>query len=141
MSPLAHLPSPRPTRTDAPFWAGCEARKLLFPRCSGSGRWLHPSLPIAAPNEGKIEWTEAHGPALIFTYTRVYYAAHESVENVLPYDVIVVDFPDCGDVRLLSNLVGYEEQTVTIGAELRLVWDTSIDGLVVPRFKLKAFTR
>ncbi|MZR31495.1 hypothetical protein GQE98_12715 [Sneathiella sp. DP05] len=80
------------------------------------------------------------GPALIFTHTRVSYAAHESVEKLLPYDVIVVDFPDCGNVRLLSNLIGCEGETVTIGSALRLDWDTSFDGMVVPRFKLKTST-
>ncbi len=136
-SPLDALPDPRPGDLDAPFWQGCERHRLLFPRCSGTRRWLHPSLPLAGPEEGDVEWVEASGPALVFTHARVWYAAHESVTTALPYDVVVVRFPSCGDVRLLSNLIGCETEAVPIESPVRLVWGRTEGGRYVPRFALR----
>jgi len=128
------LPRPRPTPDDAPFWAACRERRLVFQRCAACGRFRHPPVPVCpACRSPAVTWTEAFGPARLYTFTEVHHAAHAAVRERLPYVVAVVEFPAMDGVRLVSNLV--DGTPPRIGAALELVWEDAGEGLFLPRFR------
>jgi len=127
------VPGPRPSELDAPFWNACRERRLVFQRCGDCGRWRHPPAPLCPSCQSLcIRWETAGHEARVYSVTRVHAAAHPSVATSLPYTLAVVEFPECGGVRLITNLAGPE--TPEIGARVALLWETA-EGMPVPRFR------
>lgn len=140
MSYLPALPSPQPTLDDEPFWANLALRRLTFQACGSCGRFRHPPVPLCPHCQSTvIEWREAPPRGRIFTFTEVCYAAHDAVAAALPYNVSVVEFPECGGVRLITNVIGPSEE-IAIGAEVELFWDEIEGQSPLPRFRLVGAT-
>jgi uncharacterized OB-fold protein len=59
------------------------------------------------------------------------------VADVLPYNVVLVEFPELPGVRLISNVVNASEQSLAIGDELELIWETGENDQLLPRFRKK----
>lgn len=134
----AELPAVRPTLDDQPFWQYCNQHSLRFQTCIDCGHVRHPPMPVCPRCHGsRHEWREAAGPMRVFTYTWVHHPAHPAVHDSLPYNVVVVQFSECGGVKLVSNVIDAHPDTLKIGAELDLVWETGAEGQELPRFRLK----
>ena len=74
---------------------------------------------------------------VIFSFTIVHHPAHVAMKTVVPYNIVVVDFPEYDHVRLVSNLIDVPAQEIRIGMEVILTWETAGNGMVVPRFTRK----
>jgi uncharacterized OB-fold protein len=74
-----------------------------------------------------------HG--VVFSFTIVHHPAHPGVADIVPYNVVVVDFPECGHARLVSNVVDATPEEIAIGMEVALVWETAGNGVLIPRFR------
>lgn len=129
------LPGPVPTLVDAGFWSACMERQLVFRHCRACDDWHHPPLPLCPRCQGTdLEWRPAEGPALLFTWTRAYLAMHPSVDGAVPYYIAVVEFPDCGHVRLLARLEHPGSGFPAIGSECVLDWIRAGDAQLMPAF-------
>lgn len=132
------LPAVRPTLDDREFWRHCNNKSLSFQACSDCGRYRHPPMPICPHcHSERSEWQPASGPMRVFTYTWVHHPAHPEVRDSLPYNVALVEFPACGGVRLVSNVVDARPQELRVGVELELLWEAGAEGQQLPRFRLK----
>lgn len=78
------------------------------------------------------------GPAVLFSWTRVHLAVHPSVADFLPYCIAVVEFPQCGNVRLIAWLDHQAASSPPIGEECELFWLVTDDGTPVPAFRIKS---
>lgn len=127
---------PEPNADDAPFWAACAARRLTFQRCAACGHVTHPPIG-ACPACQSLErgWVEAPPGARVFSFTWVHTAAHDSVAQSLPYNVVVVEFPALPGVRLISNVVDAARGDLAIGDAVTLVWEAAGDAMALPRFR------
>jgi uncharacterized OB-fold protein len=130
------VPLPEPSETTAPFWEHCNDRRLMFQGCADCGALTHPPLP-ACPKCQSLNrtWLDAPDEARVYSFTWVHTAAHESVAAVLPYNVVVVEFPKMPGVRLVSNVVDVERDELRIGEVVRLTWDEGPEGHWRPRFR------
>jgi uncharacterized OB-fold protein len=127
---------PEPNVDDAPFWANCAARRLAFQRCSACERVTHPPIGVCpACQSFERTWIDAPSDARVFSFTWVHTAAHESVAQSLPYNVVVVEFPALPGVRLISNVIDVAPGALAIGDRLTLVWESVGDGVSLPRFR------
>jgi uncharacterized OB-fold protein len=70
----------------------------------------------------------------VYSYTIIHHAVVPLMRDALPYVVAVVELPDAGGVRIVSNLVDMEPAEVEVGMPVRLVWDDVAEGVAVPRF-------
>jgi uncharacterized OB-fold protein len=59
------------------------------------------------------------------------------MKALVPYNIVVVDFPTYDHVRLVSNLLDVLPQEIRIGMEVVLAWETAGNDMVVPRFRRK----
>lgn len=132
----ADLPAPTPDEDDAPFWAHCNERRLMFQQCPRCRTLVHPPLPVC-PGCQSLEraWVEAPAQAQLFSFTWVQTAAHESVKLCLPYNVAIVEFPDMPAVRLISNVIDVERGALRVGDRLALAWEQGWQGQMLPRFR------
>lgn len=128
---------PTPTAEDAPFWAFCRQGVLKFQRCTRCASVRHPPGPRCPKcRSDESEWCDA-GPARLFSYTMIHKPRPE-LEAPDPYIIAIVEFPECGSVRLISNVVDApEREQLRIGAPLELVWEKAENGVPLPRFKMK----
>jgi uncharacterized OB-fold protein len=82
-----------------------------------------------------LEWVRAPETGVVFSFTIVHHPAHPAVAPSIPYNIVIVDFPECGHARLVSNLINAAPEEVRIGMNVALVWESAGNGLLVPRFK------
>lgn len=132
-----HDVAPVPNADDAGFWAHCAERRLMFQRCADCATVTHPPIGVCPHCQSlRRGWVEAPAEARVYGYTWVHTAVHESVKRALPYNVAVIEFPALPGVRLISNVVDAEHETLRIGATLTLGWEAIGGGFVLPRFRL-----
>jgi hypothetical protein len=81
-----------------------------------------------------VEWVELPGTGVIFTFTVTRKALLPALAELVPYITVVVDIDDAPGVRLVSQLVGQDPDTVSIGQKVEVVWDDVRPGVTVPRF-------
>jgi uncharacterized OB-fold protein len=114
---------------------------VTFQCCNDCGEVIHPPLPACPAcqslNRG---WKEAPAGVRVFTFTWAHSAAHESVAEVLPYNITVVEFSGMPGVRLVTNVVDAAPGVLSIGDPVTLVWEDGPDGQMLPRFR-KAIAR
>jgi uncharacterized OB-fold protein len=60
------------------------------------------------------------------------------MKAVVPYNIVVVDFPVYDHVRVVSNLIDVPPQEIRIGMEVVLAWEPAGNSLLVPRFRRKS---
>ena len=126
---------PDPNADDAPFWAHCAAHRLTFQRCAQCGHVVHPPIGVCpACQSFEREWIAAPSDATVFSFTWVHTAAHDAVAGAVPYNVVVVEFPDLPGVRLISNVIDAAPGTLAIGDPLTLVWE-AVGEFALPRFR------
>ena len=138
---MAYLPeipeTLAPNDDDAPFWAHCNERRLMFQHCPHCATLTHPPLAVCPGcQSGDRAWTEAPARAEVFSYTWIHTAAHEAVTPKLPYNVAVVSFPDLPGVRLVSNVIDATVEQLAVGDAVELVWEPGWQGQLLPRFRL-----
>ena len=130
------VPGPRPREHDKTFWDFCQQQELRFQRCLACRRFRHPPAPVCQHCRSfESEWIRAPESGEVFSFTIVHHPAHPAVTSVTPYNVIIVDFPECDHVRLVSNLIDATPEEIHIGMRVALVWETTGNGMIVPRFK------
>jgi len=132
------IPGPRPSILDQQFWDYCQQRELRFQRCEACRRFRHPPAP-ACPRcrSFESEWIPAPETGVVFSFSIVHHPAHPAIKEQLPYNIVIVDFPECDHARLVSNLIDATPEEIHIGMPVLLVWETAGNGLLIPRFKKK----
>jgi len=100
------LLDPQPDECDQPFWKHIRDGWLHFQYCEDCSSYTHPPmLHCARCGSSRRSWRPAPSTGTLFTYTIVYRASHPAVLGNIPYNIVVVEFPECGGVRLVTNIV------------------------------------
>ena len=121
---LPGLPQPVPTELDAPYWNGLSDEKILLQRCTACDKWQWgPEWICHHCHSDDVEYAEVSGEAVIYSFERVWHPVHPALKEQGPYIVVLVELPDCDNVRLVGNLLGNPEQQVEIGAKVTAVFE------------------
>ena len=122
------LPAPAPDRPTAPFWQGLREGRLLVQRCTHCGTWqFGPEWICHRCHAFDPGWQAVEPRGLIHSWERVWHPSHAALKDHGPYLVVLVELPQAGGVRLIGNLLGDPLQAVTIGAEVRGVFEPHDD--------------
>lgn len=104
------------------------AHELAFLRCENCDHWHHPPLPLCPRCQSTdLAWIPADGPCVLFSWTRVH--------SAVPYYVAVIEFPECGGVRLIARLEHSGNEQPVIGGQCDLFW-IEAEGGFVPAFRV-----
>ena len=120
------------------FWEGCKRHELLVQRCSECGAYRHPPQPMCHKcNSLSVEWVKITGKGTVYSYTVVHTPSGltPGFEKDLPLPVVLVELPDAGKVRMVSNLVECKPGDVEIGMPVEVVFDDVTAEITLPKFK------
>jgi uncharacterized OB-fold protein len=128
------MPQPLADAITLPFWKAAARHRLVVQRCTRCGTTRHPPAPLC-PGCRCVEsdWKELSGRGDVYTYTIV----HRPIApgQRLPWVIAVIALEDAGGLRMISNLVGVEPDTVAIGMPVEIVWEDMSEDLAIPRFR------
>lgn len=132
----ANMPLPDCDPWETKFWEYCDARELRFQSCSDCGEVRHPPVPVCPNCQSQYEeWVPASDDAELYTFTIIHHVNHPALEGRVPYNASVVMFPSLGNVRLVTNVIDAAPETLRIGMQLTLIWESPTEGRWLPRFK------
>lgn len=128
------MPPPMADTTTLPWWEAAAEHRLVVQRCSDCGHTRLPPAPVCSEcRSDRAEWREVSGRGEVYTYTLVHRPL--AMDQTLPFVIAVIALEDSGGVRMMSNIVGIEPQSVQIGMQVEVVWEDMSDELSIPRFR------
>jgi hypothetical protein len=71
----------------------------------------------------------------VFSYTLVTHGVHPALMESLPFNVVLVEFPEAPGVRLVSNVIDTEPHELKVGMAVQVVWEDLDNGATVARFQ------
>ena len=117
-------PVPSPDGLDAPYWEAVAEGRLVMQRCRTCGTWQWgPEWTCHNCNSFDLAFEEVPQIGRIYSFERVWHPVHPALQEQGPYIVVLVEFPDHDGARMVGNLLGDPQQPVTIGAEVRAVFE------------------
>ena len=108
---------------NAAYWSGLREGALRVQRC-GCGSWQFGGEHLCHHcHTWDPPWVEVEARGRIYSWERVWHAAHPALTQRVPYLAVIVELPQAGGVRMLGNLLGDALQEVIIGAEVAGVFE------------------
>jgi len=127
----AGMPGAAPDRSglDIPFWEGTRSHELWIQRCNDCGGWQWGPEWICHRCHGfEMDWEQVESTGRIYSWMRVWHPVHPAMSDGVPFNVVLVELPQAGGVRMIGNLVGEGTQTVEIGAKVEAVFEDHDDA-------------
>lgn len=133
-------PIPIPHLDTKEFWEGCKRHELLIQKCRECGSYRFPPRPMCHEcNSTNAEWVKVSGKGNVYSWIVVrdspYRPAHPDFAKIRPYIVVLVELPDAGGVRLISNLVDCNPEGIKIDMPVKVVFDDITNEVTLPRFR------
>lgn len=117
------------------FWTGGADGQLLITWCTACARWVHPPAPDCPECNGALVARPVSGHARVFSYTVNHQPFNPSVP--VPYVVAIVELDEQPDLRIATNIVGCDPDSVHVGLPVEVRFerhDVGGDAVFVPVF-------
>jgi uncharacterized protein len=125
-----------PDHISQEFWDRCARHGLAFQRCAECGTFRHPPAPIChVCRSARSEWAPVEGRGSVYTYTIVTHGVHPALMVSLPFNVVLVEFPDAPGVRLVTNVIDAEPTELKGGMAVEVAWEDLENGTSLPRMR------
>ncbi len=131
----APLPVPAPERTPETeaFWEATAAGHLVLARCDDCGTVIwYPKTYCPACGGLSVSWTDASGRGTVYSFS-VVHRAPGAFRDAVPFVVAYVELEE--GPRVLTNIVGCDPDTVSIGQPVRVVFCDTGEGSALYRFE------
>jgi uncharacterized OB-fold protein len=122
---------PRPSEVGETYWEYARKGDLACQRCLDCGR-LHRYLSRVCPHCGSTsyEWDVLGGLGTVYACSVAYFGLGE--EFPPPYVVALIDLDE--GVRMMSNVVDRDPESVAIGDRVEVRFDRVSDTISLPIF-------
>lgn len=117
------------------FWTGGADGHLLIARCSQCELWVQPPAADCPDCGGELVARAVSGRGTVFTYTVNYQPFMPAVP--VPYVIAIVALDEQDDLRIATNIVDCEPDSVRIGLPVEVRFerqDVDDDSVFVPVF-------
>jgi uncharacterized OB-fold protein len=136
---VASPPRPQEDASSAFFWEGARQGRLLILRCDDCGYYIHWPRPICRRClSTSLNPAEVSGRGEIYSFTIARRAFHPWFLNRIPYVIAVIDLVEQPGLRMVSNIVGCEPESVKVGLKVAVEFQEVAPDLVLPLFHLMA---
>jgi uncharacterized OB-fold protein len=113
------------------FWTGGADGKLMITRCTQCNLWVSPPTADCPHCGGALEAQPVSGRGTVFTYTVNHQPFNPGVP--LPYVIAIVELDEQQDLRIASNIVDCEPDSVYIGMRVEVRFERH-DSAYMPVF-------
>ena len=127
----AGMPAPVPAADglDLPYWEGTRQGLLMVQRCGACGNWQWgPEWMCHKCNSFEIKWEQVDGTGVIYSWERPWHPVHPALKERGRYTAVLVELPHAGNIRMVGNLLGPEDQDVVIGASVEAMFEPHDDA-------------
>lgn len=129
LNPGLPIPVPSADGLDKPYWDAIAEDKLVIQVCQDCGAYQWgPEWICHSCNSSNLAYEEIQPRGRIYSYERVWHPVHPALQDQGPYLIVLVEFPDYGNARMVGNLLGDPTQTVKIGSPVEAVFEHHPDG-------------
>ena len=119
-----------------PFWSAARERRLVIQHCTACGTFRHlPHVLCGTCQSPDYDWVGSAGRGSVYTFTIVGHPVHDATNDVVPYNVSIVELDDCGNVLVPSNVVDCAPEDIEVGMPVVVEWDEVTDEITMPRFR------
>ncbi len=117
------------------FWTEGQQGRLCFLCCQDCHTWIHPPQPICPECTGKNLKPEAvSGRGTVYSFTINRQAWIPGFDP--PYIVALVEIEEDCRVRLMTNIINCDIETVYIGMKVQVLFEAQDNGIVyIPLFE------
>jgi uncharacterized OB-fold protein len=118
---------PPVTEVSAPFWEGTREGRIRVQRCADCETWVwYPRTACTGCMGGDLRWTEVSGEGSVYAVSVHHRPGVAEMKDRVPYAVALVELRE--GVRMLTNVVGCDPESVTVGQAVTPVWEELSDG-------------
>ena len=125
---------PTPDASTVAWWEATKAGRLLIKRCRDCRRahfYPRPFCPSCWSE--RVEWEEASGRGVLYTYSIVYVNDLPPFLDRVPYVAALVDLVE--GPRLMTNVVDCPHDDLQIGMPLEVTFRVETDDVTLPVFR------
>ncbi|MCG8589185.1 MAG: Zn-ribbon domain-containing OB-fold protein [Proteobacteria bacterium] len=125
---------PRASEVSEPFWEATRDKRFLLQWCVACGATVfYPRVVCPTCLGDTLEWRQASGRGTVYAATVEHRPQNPGMAAMAPYVVALIDLEE--GVRMMSNVVGCDPESVTIGMPVSLTWEPLSDGRHLPLFE------
>ncbi len=127
-----------PDELTKPFWDAATNGKLVIQNCTACNRLQNPPLPRCGGcgSGDNLEWKEMSGRGTIYNYCVVYDCPIRSLQGDQPFNLAVIMLEEDPDIQMYSHLPGTPVDEVPIGGSVRVIFEPTTNGQVVPEWEV-----
>jgi hypothetical protein len=126
---------PELTEHNRQFWTGGADGRLHVPYCETCARWVLPPEADCPRCDAALGWRVVSGRGTVFTFTVNLHPFNPAVPP--PYVIAIIELAEQQDLRLATNIVDCEPDSVSIGMPVAVQFERQSvggDGVFVPVF-------
>lgn len=95
------------------YWTGGSRGELVITRCMACSRFIHPPAATCPECDAATRPGPVRGDGVVFSYTISHHQFHPAVPT--PFVIAIVELDAQPGLRIVSNVVGCEPNSVHIG--------------------------
>jgi len=139
MSTIQGLERPAPVANalTKPFWDACNERRLVLQNCPACSR-LHypPTEKCAKCGSREMVWKEVRGQGHIDVFFVIRDSRVKGFQSAQPINFAVITLDEDPGINFLSNLPGTKPGEVTPGAAVKLIFEKTSNGQMIPEWEV-----
>ncbi|MBU2511894.1 Zn-ribbon domain-containing OB-fold protein [bacterium] len=117
-----------------PFWDAANEERLTYQKCKDCGANIfYPRIACTECFSDNLEWVEASGKGIVYSYTVVENNAPTAFVPECPYVVAIIKLEE--GIQMLSNIVGCDPYDVSCDMPVEVVFEKLNDEFKLPKFK------
>lgn len=127
-------PLPLISSLNKPYWDGLKNRELRLQKCDDCGEVRYPPAPLCPQCWSRgYSWAKLSGHGKVNSWVVFHQSYFRGYDDTLPYNVAEVELDE--GPRLLTNLVGIENDAIRTQLPVEIVFDDVTSEITLAKFR------
>jgi len=124
-----------PDQYTGEYWDRIARSELSFQRCAVCKTFRQPPGPMCPSCSSlETEWHQVTGKGTVYSWEIVTLALNDALVDYVPFNIVLVEFPDAPGVRLVTNCIDASKDELSIGMPVEVVYQ-KYSKVTLPRVK------
>ena len=134
--PPVQRPAPAPDTLTQFYWDAANQQKLMIQRCQSCRKYVHPPRDNCTfCLSDQLAPEEVSGKATLYSWSVAGQAFHPYFADKLPYVYATVELDEQPDLRIVTNIVDADPESLKAGMPVEVTFSEIEPGLTLPFFK------